>query len=487
MKRANKVILGGCLVLSIAGCSGKTETSLISSVQSSVGTSSQEKTSLISSISPSSAFAESLDAPFGIAATFLSERNSVTLAWSTEYASSIDGMEIEFYGESSEIALKAFVNLNGGIVEGSSALKEGTYFFRVRAVKGEEVSPWCETDEDGKSLQLVIEGKTPISAPLGLVVDDTDEGWLVKFAPVSDAVQYKLYICRGDEVVVEERFDASYASTGYAYDSSVLESGEYDVYLSAIDAEGNESSRSSGCRKKIASRVPTPEFLSAEFAEETRILSVTWEENSALEAVKVKLLNPEGEEEYSSDVEGNHRVDLAESDLNSGTFVSGRYVLLLVGVQDGLLSEEVRKSIYIQGSGPIAEEDLPIIWGNDDLPIKIEGAGVWIYLDNSGLGITEDTSSSFDVEIDFEGVADEDSLFKDYATGGIHAITVSDYRFDDFRAEGNTVRLYVLLSAGLRDENAYTHHFTITLNSGEKIYRAELSFYNNAVVGQPSV
>lgn len=118
-------------------------------------------------------------------------------------------------------------------------------------------------------------------------------------------------------------------------------------------------------------------------------------------------------------------------------------------------------TVKIKGETVVTKE-LPIIEkGNNST--KIEGAGIWIYLDNSELGITAANASEFTVGIE---VSSKTSSGDDFGA------SVTSKQFDDYGT--NTVRLYILLDKGPGSDFKTT--VKITLTHGDDIYEKTTSF-----------
>ncbi len=118
-------------------------------------------------------------------------------------------------------------------------------------------------------------------------------------------------------------------------------------------------------------------------------------------------------------------------------------------------------TVKIKGATVVTKE-LPIIEkGNQST--KIEGAMVWIYLDNSELGITGANVSDYTV------VAEVTSLL---STGADFGVSVLRYAFEDYGT--NTVRLTIYLDKGPGAD--FTTTAKITLTHGDDIYEKTTSF-----------
>lgn len=114
--------------------------------------------------------------------------------------------------------------------------------------------------------------------------------------------------------------------------------------------------------------------------------------------------------------------------------------------------------------GPTPSGDtLPVIpAGNENRKTQIEGAGVWIYLDNADLGITG--ANAADIK------AESSVTIKDHASG--NDVTVSSWEFNDYGNNPNTVRLYVVMP----DADHTTIDVAISLKIGTKTYAGTVSF-----------
>ena len=118
-------------------------------------------------------------------------------------------------------------------------------------------------------------------------------------------------------------------------------------------------------------------------------------------------------------------------------------------------------TVKIQGQ-TIVTKDLPIIEkGNQST--KIEGAMVWIYLDNSELGITGANATDYTV------VAEVTSLT---SAGADFGVSVTKYAFEDYGT--NTVRLTIYLDKGPGAD--FTTTAKITLTHGDDVYTKTTSF-----------
>ncbi len=118
-------------------------------------------------------------------------------------------------------------------------------------------------------------------------------------------------------------------------------------------------------------------------------------------------------------------------------------------------------TVKIQGQ-TIVTKDLPIIEkGNQST--KIEGAMVWIYLDNSELGITGANATDYTV------VAEVTSLT---SAGADFGVSVTRYAFEDYGT--NTVRLTIYLDKGPGAD--FTTTAKITLTHGDDVYTKTTSF-----------
>ena len=108
---------------------------------------------------------------------------------------------------------------------------------------------------------------------------------------------------------------------------------------------------------------------------------------------------------------------------------------------------------------------LPVIpAGNENRKTQIEGAGIWIYLDNTSLGITGANASE---------IHDASTVsIKDHASGS--PVTLSSWEFNDYLADGKTVRLYAIMP----DASHTTIDVDISLKIGTKTYTGTASFVN---------
>lgn len=119
-------------------------------------------------------------------------------------------------------------------------------------------------------------------------------------------------------------------------------------------------------------------------------------------------------------------------------------------------------------------------------PTKIEGAGAWIYLDNTNLGITGANAATILAasEISLKVSAPAGSTYAAYATGGAAEIKILEKegspRFDDYGT--NTVRFFIEMNSGLPNDTDVTHEFTIKLVIGEENYAGVVTFTGNALV-----
>lgn len=114
----------------------------------------------------------------------------------------------------------------------------------------------------------------------------------------------------------------------------------------------------------------------------------------------------------------------------------------------------------------VTTKDLPIIEkGNQST--KIEGAGIWIYLDNTDLGITAANASEFNVVAEVTCKTSAGSDFE---------VNVTNKEFNDYGK--NTVRLYILLDKGPGADFKTT--VKITMTHGSDVYEKTTSFTGSA-------
>ncbi len=120
-----------------------------------------------------------------------------------------------------------------------------------------------------------------------------------------------------------------------------------------------------------------------------------------------------------------------------------------------------RVTVKLKGQ-TVETKPLPIIEkGNQST--KIEGAGIWIYLDNTELGITGANASEFNVAVEVSCKT---------GSGDNFDVTVTNKQFDDYGT--NTVRLYIVLDKGPGAD--FKTSLKITMTHGEDVYEKETSF-----------
>ncbi len=118
-------------------------------------------------------------------------------------------------------------------------------------------------------------------------------------------------------------------------------------------------------------------------------------------------------------------------------------------------------TVKIKGETVVTKE-LPIIEkGNQST--KIDGAGIWIYLDNSELGITGANVTEFTVATEVTCKT---------GSGDDFDVSVTNKQFDDYGT--NTVRLYITLDKGPGAD--YKTTVKITLTHGDDVYEKTTSF-----------
>ena len=108
-------------------------------------------------------------------------------------------------------------------------------------------------------------------------------------------------------------------------------------------------------------------------------------------------------------------------------------------------------------------ETLPFIPEGNQLA-KIEGAGIWMYLDNTSLGITGANAGDIVASSTVTAVDSLDSS----------AVTINSFQFDDYGT--NTVRLYALMPDAVHT----TIDVTANIKIGQKLYKGTASFKNGA-------
>ncbi|MBQ6782032.1 MAG: hypothetical protein IJP62_12530 [Treponema sp.] len=128
---------------------------------------------------------------------------------------------------------------------------------------------------------------------------------------------------------------------------------------------------------------------------------------------------------------------------------------------DGLVCTNAITVSVTEATPTPAGDELPLIPMGNNLA-KIEGAGIWIYLDNTNLGITGANAAEI---IEASTVS-----IKDHDTGS--AVTLSSWNFDDYGTNPSTVRLY----ATMPDASHTTIDVDISLKIGTKTYIGTASF-----------
>lgn len=108
-------------------------------------------------------------------------------------------------------------------------------------------------------------------------------------------------------------------------------------------------------------------------------------------------------------------------------------------------------------------ETLPFIPMGNQLA-KIDGAGIWMYLDNTSLGITGANAGDIVAASTVTAVDPLDSS----------AVTINSFQFDDYGT--NTVRLYALMPDAVHT----TIDVTANIKIGQKLYKGTASFKNGA-------
>ena len=123
---------------------------------------------------------------------------------------------------------------------------------------------------------------------------------------------------------------------------------------------------------------------------------------------------------------------------------------------------------------PTAE--LPVIEsGNAGRLTKVEGASIWVYLNNSSLGISGVNADSIIADIAISSSSSNPDAAP-YVDGGNSAMKYTGHRFDDY-GDG-TVRLYIDLNVGVQTTWNVTIVATIKLAISGTQYVKTISFYN---------
>ena len=140
------------------------------------------------------------------------------------------------------------------------------------------------------------------------------------------------------------------------------------------------------------------------------------------------------------------------------------------------------------GSTPVDSTPLPVIAAGNN-PTKVEGAGAWIYLDNTSLGITGGNAAdilataniTLTVAMSDETPEGSKDAAQHYITGADAAVVIdqANVRFDDY-GEG-TVRLYIAMDKGLAPEWKMQHTFVIELTIEGVTYSATVVFVGGAL------
>ena len=130
-------------------------------------------------------------------------------------------------------------------------------------------------------------------------------------------------------------------------------------------------------------------------------------------------------------------------------------------------------SIVVLDAGATVEV-LPVI-AQGNSPTKIEGAGIWVYLDNTDLGITGANAESILADITIRATS-ENPAAAPYVDGGSNALAYDHHTFDDYGA--NTVRLFIFMNAGVPTDWDMTIEVAIKLTISGQEYAKTISFFN---------
>ena len=113
------------------------------------------------------------------------------------------------------------------------------------------------------------------------------------------------------------------------------------------------------------------------------------------------------------------------------------------------------------------------------LPVKntsrVEGAGIFVYLDNTDLDITPEIAGSIIKEISITASSDNPNA-QPYVTGGTNPLTYNDSHFEGYTAD--SVTLYVTMNVGVPADWDMTIEVAIKLTISGQEYAKTISFFN---------
>ena len=138
-------------------------------------------------------------------------------------------------------------------------------------------------------------------------------------------------------------------------------------------------------------------------------------------------------------------------------------------------ASQVGLQVYrLETSGGQQANALPVI-AQGNQATKVEGAGVWIYLDNTDLGITganaADIIAATQATVTIEAT---DNTPEQYKTAFKAEPVITSMEFNDY-GEG-TVRLHIVLDVGYLNDWALKHTVNVTMEVGGQTYTATLTF-----------
>ena len=308
--------------------------------------------------------------------------------------------------------------------------------------------------DDVETIDLDVRGKANGS-------DVLDETLSVTNSQIDSIVasEARLYI------VLNKGFNAGDNYTHYIQANLTIDN---IVYTAELEFVGNVLTKWNG----KATRTDAPTDLSATYDAASKTMNVSWTNPTDFDSIQVDLVK-DGTTVFTKTVTESG-LTIGESDLSTGSFETGNYIVRVAALNDDLVSDKVNVSVVV---GELESVSLPIV--TDDAKTKIVGTGVSIYFDNSKLGLTGSTVNDVTLDIAFEGTADEGSAYGAYATGGAAQISIASQQIDTIT--DTEARIYLALNAGLPDTNLYTHKFTIKLTVGSTEYTSVVEFYNNAL------
>lgn len=295
----------------------------------------------------------------------------------------------------------------------------------------------------------LVEKKTEIAAPVGVVYNPNGT---IAFAAVSNAVSYKATIFTDEACTTETTIKDVALANGGSLDLSTLEAGEYYLVVYAVAEDGTVSAGSTAVKVTLSGKLAAP--VGVVFTQKTG--AIAFAPVTGASSYKATVFTDEALTTKSSvdevTITNGGTIDITA--LEPGTY----YLVVYAVDGNGELSDgstAVRFVVKDPDAVVVTPSGTAVVLENGGSATRVEGAGVWIWVDSSSCGITLENFASAEKTAT---VSMKDAGGVEVAAAAVNDVVISDVTADYFR-------VYVVLNMAPVDGWSTTIDFTITVGS----------------------